>query len=281
MAGPRFSIIQELAAPPDMACRTAPRSAPDLAANTSPSHIAAMLPSPVIWLASFVTWPMPLGPQWVILLPMASRTGMARFDGVLVTADHDREGACLCAVDSAADWRVNHVDALFGQALRYRAGHGGGYGAHVDDDRARGRTLDHAVGAGDDVLHVWGIGDAGDDDLAAAGRVFGRSGRGCARVGQGFHAGRGAVPDGDLVAGLHEVHAHGSTYQSQTNEADSGHAEVSWKRRCRYGRRESAQIIARSAVVDRLPSARWSEWGVLRQGCRMSSLYIPPLHWVA
>ena len=54
-----FSTIHELAAPPETALMIASGWTPALVANTNPSHRAASVPRPVIWLASLVTWPMP------------------------------------------------------------------------------------------------------------------------------------------------------------------------------------------------------------------------------
>ncbi len=46
--------------------------------STIPSATPRYAPLMITWLTALAAWPLPSGPRWVIVLPIASRTGLAR-----------------------------------------------------------------------------------------------------------------------------------------------------------------------------------------------------------
>ena len=70
------------------------------------------------------------------------------------------------------------------------------------------------------------------------------------------------------------VHAHGRAYQSQTNEADSGHAESPGSAEAGAGAGESGGIIARRAAGAHRLSERI---GAIRAAQRVRAVREPPL----
>ena len=76
--GPRLLNCHEPAAPPLTASSTLATSTPARVAKVNASAIAMLLPTTRIWLTSLHVWPAPVGPMWVIFLPIASNTGRTR-----------------------------------------------------------------------------------------------------------------------------------------------------------------------------------------------------------
>ena len=76
--GPRLVICHDPAAPNAIASSITAGSTPERWQKTSASAIARLLRTTAIWLQSFTVCPAPLSPQWVMRLPIVSRTGRTR-----------------------------------------------------------------------------------------------------------------------------------------------------------------------------------------------------------
>jgi hypothetical protein len=94
------------------------------------------------------------------------------------------------------------VGPLFGQPGGEFPGADGADGAAIDDQRAPAHALEQALAGKEDVLDVGRIADTDDDQIAAGGQRGGRGRRRGPGLGQGLHLGCGAVPDGQVKAGL-------------------------------------------------------------------------------
>ena len=77
-AGRGWLSIHDPAAPPSTAAIVLSRSSPPASASSSASDTASMFTTTRTWLTSLQVWPAPTGPTWVIVRPIASRTGRAR-----------------------------------------------------------------------------------------------------------------------------------------------------------------------------------------------------------
>ena len=66
-----------------------------------------------------------------------------------------------------------------------------------------------------------GVGQDGDDRLDARRELGRRRGRGGARIGQRLRLVRRAVPDGQLVADLHEALRHGGAHAAEPGNSDA------------------------------------------------------------
>ena len=114
------------------------------------------------------------------------------------------------------------MGALFGEEAADASGDGGGDGAHVDDDGVVLDAVNDAVIAEDDFFDVGGVGDHDDDYGGLLGDFPGGVGDGGA-FGGGFGGlAAGAVVDGEGVAGLDEVEAHGEAHDAESDESDGG-----------------------------------------------------------
>jgi hypothetical protein len=94
-----------------------------------------------------------------------------------LTADHDRERAVAGADVAAGDRRVEEGDAAGARLRGQLAGERGGDGAHVDDQGARRRRRDRALGPAEDRAHDGVVLQDRDQDLGLGGdrrRVLGR-----------------------------------------------------------------------------------------------------------
>jgi hypothetical protein len=97
------------------------------------------------------------------------------------------------------------------------AGGGRGDGAHVDSDQPG------AAAAGDaahDLGDVRRIGDHGDHQFIAPGRIGRAAGGFGAGVEQRLHRFGAARPDGDLVAALDEIERHRAPHDAEADKSD-------------------------------------------------------------
>ncbi len=67
--GPRFESCHDPAVPPPTAASVASGSRPAAWAKVTASATARLVTLTRIWFTSFVSWPEPTGPQWVIVFP--------------------------------------------------------------------------------------------------------------------------------------------------------------------------------------------------------------------
>ena len=80
--------------------------------------------------------------------------------------------------------------------------------------------MNHAVFAQDNRLDIGRVADADDDDVAGFRHRFGRVSRRCAALDEGRHAAGGAIPNGDVKAGLHQVVDHAASHDAQADESN-------------------------------------------------------------
>ncbi|QHO00922.1 uncharacterized protein DS421_13g410500 [Arachis hypogaea] len=105
-------------------------------------------------------------------------------------------------------------------------GEGGLRGSHVNKDAARAEAGEGAgVGIEEDGANVGGVADDGEDDVRVGGEGEGIIGLVGPHFEEGLGLGRGAVEDGERVAGSYEVGAHGEAHDARTYPA---HAGVGW-----------------------------------------------------
>ena len=127
------------------------------------------------------------------------------------------------AAGSAADGGVQEPHPAGRRRLADLAGGVGPDGAHVDQQRALAGRLEDSPLAQDHRLDVGRVGHHGDDDVGPVGHL----GRRAAGLGPGLDQGpdrlRGAVVDGDLVAGPDQVLGHGLAHHAEADEPDRRH----------------------------------------------------------
>ena len=137
------------------------------ARGRSPRRRRGRSPARMTWLTALTAWPAPIGPTWVIVLPIASRTGRARSTSAALAADEDRQGRLLGALAAARDRRVDDADAALARGARRSPGVADGRDRRAVDDEAAGRERPSATpsGAEQDRLDVGRVRDADDDDV--------------------------------------------------------------------------------------------------------------------
>ena len=113
----------------------------------------------MIWLASFVTFPAPMGPTRVTEAPSLPRIGRTFSNTALLPSDHYRERAIDSLGLSARNRRVEHGDAMLFQSRRDFLGNGGRDRTHVHDDHILAFRFKNAfqgsVFSKDSFFHMW------------------------------------------------------------------------------------------------------------------------------
>ena len=80
--------------------------------------------------------------------------------------------------------------------------------------------MNHAVFAQDNRLDIGGVADADDDNVAGFRHRFGRVSRRRAALDEGRHAAGGAIPDGQVKAGFHQVVDHAAPHDAQPDKSN-------------------------------------------------------------
>ncbi|KAJ4978833.1 hypothetical protein NE237_009613 [Protea cynaroides] len=101
-------------------------------------------------------------------------------------------------------------------------------GGHIDGDAAWEETLEGSKGADENRLDVGGVTDDGEDNIGV-GNDFQRGGRVVGtHVNEGLDPGLGAVEDGEGVAGLDEMGAHGLPHHSRSYPSQPCVGRADW-----------------------------------------------------
>ena len=124
-------------------------------------------------LQIFAAWPLPAGPAWTIVRPIAARIGWPRANDAGLAPDHERQTRGRGAGDAARYRRVEHVEA----GGRGRGGdRPGGLDIDrraVDQQRSVAGMGEHAVRAEIDRAHLRPRRQHRDHDLAGGSRLCG------------------------------------------------------------------------------------------------------------
>ena len=172
------------------------------------------------WLTALTAWPAPIGPTWVIVRPIAVRTGRARSTSAaspptkivsvafLAPSLPPETGASTIGRSTLGEPRGEIPAARWGD------------GRAIDDERARARALGDAVGSEQDRFHVGRVGDADDRDPGIGDGVAGGLGDRRRQVGELRRAARRPVPGGDVEAGAGEVGGHRRAHRAEPEEGD-------------------------------------------------------------
>ena len=191
-------------------------------ASTMPSATPRYVPARMTWLTALTAWPAPIGPTWVMVLPIAASTGRARSTSG-VAADEDRERRLLGAFAATRDGRIHHRQAAFAQARGEVPAARRGDRRAVDDERPRSCPADDAVLTEEDRFHVRRVRHADDDDVGSGGGVRGTAGGLDPEFGELRGAIRRPIPDDERETGPSEVGGHGRPHRAQAQEGDALH----------------------------------------------------------
>ncbi|AEK62597.1 hypothetical protein CFU_2770 [Collimonas fungivorans Ter331] len=136
------------------------------------------------------------------------------------TADHESQGTGGSTAGAARNRRIEHGEAFVARRRRHLARSVGSDGRAVDQQRARRRLRQDAVGAEVGALNVAAGRQHRDDDPGC--RHRGRQiAAGAAAAGDKLvDAGRQQVMAADLAAGLHQVQRHRQTHIAEADKND-------------------------------------------------------------
>src|SRR5262252_8301166 len=219
-----FSITQVL--PEDLAITSVTTfgSTPKPSAMRNASLTATAATPAMRLLQSLATSPLPTGPTWITLAPMASSTGLAAWKS---SAAAPTMMASVPSVARGGPPRHRRVHEAY-PALRRRRGHaargGGIHGGHVDAERAPAGRVDDPAVAAVDLLHVRRGRQHGHHDLGAGHRLRGGGRRRHPRGGRRLQGLRVDVVGDDGEAFLDEVGRHGQPHGADADEPDACHA---------------------------------------------------------
>ncbi len=165
------------ASPPLIALKTVSGFTPAFVARTRASDMAAMFSATMIWLASFVTLPLPIPPQYTADDPIFSRMSFTCSKTSGFPADHDRQRPVDRLGLAAGHRGIQHLHALGRQRRGDLPSGRRRDGAHVDEDGTAPGTFDDAVRPERHLPHVRGVGEHRDHQLAAGGDIRGGGAR--------------------------------------------------------------------------------------------------------
>ena len=160
-------------------------------------------------------------------------------------AAHDRQRALFGTRLPAGHGRVEHQQIARCSLVREAAGDGGGDGGVVGEQRAGAHRGKGAIGAQRHLLQVRVVADAGEHRIGALGCIGGRT-RDAAAVlfRPGIRLCAGAIVDGDLVSGAHQVARHRGAHHAHADECDLHGRRIeicaAGRQRCRRSSRASA-----------------------------------------
>ena len=178
------------------------------------------------WLTAFTAWPAPIGPTWVMVRPIAVRTGRARSTSAASPPTKIVNVAFLAPSLPPGDRGVDHREPALLEprgevpAARWRDRR------TVDDQGARAGALGDAVRPEEDGLDVGRIGHADDRDVDI-GDGPGRSvGHDRTEVRQLGRPARGAVPGRHVEPRAGQVGSHRCSHRAEPEESDASRARA-------------------------------------------------------
>src|SRR5215472_16254231 len=172
-----------------------------------------------------------------------TENGLGFLQGFFVAANHKNKFAFFGAPIPAGDGRIEETHAARRTSGGDSASQAGGDGAGVDINAA---ALERAHGARVAPKHLFKGGRVahhGEQKVRGGRHFLGRFREFGPGGNQFIGARRRAVPNGKRIAGLDEVHAHGTAHQAETDEPDlfgSGIQESPPRRRLASGREQLA-----------------------------------------
>ena len=174
-------------------------------------------------LQIFAAWPLPAGPAWTIVRPIAARTGWARAKTVGLAADHEGERRRLGAAtppETGASSMSNPASAAAAATARAVSTSIVEQSISSAPLRACAST---PVGAEIDRAHLRPGGQHRDDDLARAAAAAAACGGvpPCCRQSRG--RARHQVEAGHPMPGLDQVGRHRPTHIAEPDKADRRH----------------------------------------------------------
>ena len=135
-------------------------------------------------------------------------------------ANHNAQRALGRALAPPANGRIEHVCPFGGEFGRHFFGRLGADGAVVYHQCAGANALQHPVFAQNDSLHVGGIADTNEDDVALGGQIGRGGGRGGSLSHKGGSAFGRAVPQPHRKPRLLQVGYHAPPHNTKSNKAD-------------------------------------------------------------
>ncbi len=153
-------------------------------------------------------------------LPHHAKDGFGIFQCGGIAADHEHQLALLRAPVAAGNGRIQKTHTAFGAGRGNLAGERRRDRAGVHVNAAAFERLHGAAGSPEDFLEGGRITNHGEKEVSGRGDIL----RGFCKRRAGGHefvgTRSGAIPDGERMAGLDEIHAHGAAHQTETNESN-------------------------------------------------------------